>query len=115
MFSNSTKLAVTRVDFSLSFSGDGYLFTESLLPFDQPRYIAVTLSPFSSEGLVMFAYDEKVCNHIVCKLYCSILYRKMSHWKFHITEVSYMLFSMEIQIVCTRKSLQGINFIELMG
>ena len=52
------------MDFSLSFNGDGYLFTESLFAFDQAQQIVISLSPFSGEGLVMFAYDEKVCNHI---------------------------------------------------
>ena len=53
--------------FSLSFTGDGYLFTESLFS-EQPSdrsgiflTIKITVKPFSTEGLVMFAYDEQVC------------------------------------------------------
>ena len=52
-------------DFTLSFTGDGYLFTESLFSV-QPGdgsvlTFVIKIKPFSTEGLVMFAYDEQVC------------------------------------------------------
>ena len=51
--------------FTLSFTGDGYLFTESLFSepgnFNALLTVTIKIKPFSTEGLVMFAYDEQVC------------------------------------------------------
>ena len=68
--------------FSLSFTGDGYLFTESLFS-EQPNdrsgnllNIKITVKPFSTEGLVMFAYDEQVCinnSPVIQYIYCVLV------------------------------------------
>jgi len=61
-------------EFALSFTGDGYLFTE-LLTDEHPDIpqLTITIKPLSNEGLVMFAYDEEVCQNLYvnCNLLCS--------------------------------------------
>ena len=55
---------IIKEQFTLSFTGDGYLFTESLFSEHTDRWIiSITCTPFDTEGLVMFAYDEQVCHY----------------------------------------------------
>ena len=56
------ELITTGNEFPLSFTGDGYLFTESFLPEKQFAILTIILLPHSTDGLAMFAFDEKVCN-----------------------------------------------------
>lgn len=67
------KLASDIVDtlFTLSFTGDGYLHTDLLLS-DPATLLYISIKPFSTEGLVMFAYDEQVSNNIILLsvIYC---------------------------------------------
>lgn len=53
---------VTDNTFALSFTGDGYLYTDSLLNTINiiDETLNIQIKPFSTEGLVMFAYDEEV-------------------------------------------------------
>lgn len=60
-------------NFALSFMGDGYLHTNSLFSNTymegRPNLIIISIKPFTTEGLVMFAYDEQVCmNMYLCYL-----------------------------------------------
>ena len=58
-YSFQSDLTITDTEFALSFTGDGYLFTESLFSESHSRF-SISVKPFSTEGLVMFAYDEQV-------------------------------------------------------
>ena len=59
---------------ALSFTGDGYLFTESLSSERSDNELKISIKPFSTEGLVMFAYDEQVCvNHDLLIMHCAYM------------------------------------------
>lgn len=59
--------------FTLSFSGDSYLHTDGL--FSRPGSgLVILIKPFSIEGLVMFAYDEKVSLEDLLILLIHVLY-----------------------------------------
>ena len=68
-FSFSSKSSTNMFDgqFTLSFSADGYLHTEALFSRSHSRLV-ILIKPFSTEGLVMFAYDEQVSLKIFCYL-----------------------------------------------
>ena len=58
-FSSQSSTNMFDKQFTLSFSGDGYLHTEALFS-RSGNLLEILIKPFSTEGLVIFAYDEQV-------------------------------------------------------
>ncbi|XP_065911651.1 laminin-like protein lam-2 isoform X2 [Dysidea avara] len=68
------ELITTGNEFPLSFTGDGYLFTESFLPEKQFAILTIILLPHSTDGLAMFAFDEKDNSSLEISFKRNILY-----------------------------------------
>ena len=80
-FSFSSQSSTNMFDrqFTLSFSADGYLYTEALFS-RSGNLLEILIKPFSTEGLVMFAYDEQVSlkDFFICKYTVSLIQTRVS-------------------------------------